>query len=84
MPEHTPYQQSIIRNYYRNLDAVLLQRLGEQVSDLYLAQGKARTRLWERIRQNLLKLGVPESRVAHVVASDNPELLARLLKELMS
>lgn len=84
MPERSEYQQAIIRNYYRNLDALLLQRLGEQVSDLYLAQGKARARLWERIRASLLKLHVPASRVDHLVSSDNPELLARLLKELSS
>ncbi len=84
MPKRSKYQETVIRNYYRNLDALLLQRLGEQVGDLYLAQGKARSRLWERIRANLLKLQVPAARVEHVVASDNPELLARLLKELMS
>lgn len=84
MPKPSKYQETVIRNYYRNLDALLLQRLSEQVGDLYLAQGKARARLWERVRANLLKLSVPAARVEHVVASDNPEILARLVKELMS
>lgn len=84
MPKPSKYQETIIRNYYRNLDALLLQRLAEQVGDLYLAEGKARARLWERVRANLLKLEVPPARVEHLVSSDNPELLARLVKELMS
>jgi hypothetical protein len=84
MPERSKHQQTVIRNYYRNLNTLLLQRLGEQVTDLYLAHGKARARLWGRIRANLLKLEVPAARVEHVVASDDPELLARLLKELTS
>ena len=36
MAELTKYQQKIVQNYYANLDTALLQRLGEQVTDLYL------------------------------------------------
>jgi hypothetical protein len=60
----------------------MLQRLGEMVTDLYLAEGKSRTRLWERVAGALEKLNVPSSRIKHVVESDNPALVARLLKEL--
>ena len=38
MAELTKYQQKIVQNYYANLDTALLQRLGEQVTDLYLAE----------------------------------------------
>ncbi|NBP79795.1 hypothetical protein EBU58_03580 [bacterium] len=37
MAELSRYQQSIVKRYYENLDTKLLQRLGEQVTDLYLA-----------------------------------------------
>lgn len=84
MAERTKYQQRIIRNYYQNQDALGLQRLGEQVTELYLAEGKARIRLWQQVEKNLEKLKVPASRIEHLVRSDNPALLAKLLEELLA
>ena len=48
MAEHTPYQRKIIERYYKNLDGITLQRLSELATDLYLAEGKKRDRLWSR------------------------------------
>lgn len=84
MAERTKYQEKIIRNYYQNHDAILLQRLGEQVTELYLAEGKARAKQWEKVKTSLEKLKVPASRVKHVVESDNPSLVAKLLEELLA
>jgi len=83
MPKRSSYQERVIRNYYRNQDAISLQRLGELVSELYLAEGKGRARLWQRVAAALEKLKVPRQRIDHVVASDNPSLLANLVKELL-
>lgn len=82
MAELTKYQQSIVKNYYENLDTALVQRLGEQVTDLYLAEGKKRAKLWEGIAKSLVKVGVPQKRIDHVVASDDARQLATLLQEL--
>lgn len=84
MAERTKYQEKIIRNYYQNQDAIVLQRLGEQVTELYLAEGKARVKHWERVKSSLEKLKVPASRVEHIVKSDNPSLVAKLLEELLA
>lgn len=84
MAELTKYQQSIVKKYYENLDTALLQRLGEQVGDLYLAEGKKRTKLWETVEKSLLKLGVPKSRVATIVKSDDARQLAKVLQELLA
>jgi hypothetical protein len=84
MAERTKYQEKIIRNYYQNQDAIVLQRLGEQVTELYLAEGKARAKHWERVKSSLEKLKVPASRVEHIVKSDNPSLVAKLLEELLA
>jgi hypothetical protein len=83
MAERSRYQDRIIKNYYENQDSILLQRLGELVTDLYLAEGKARQRLWARAQASLEKLKLPPARIAHLVKSDNPALLANLVKELM-
>ena len=80
----TKHQQSIVKRYYENLDTVLLQRLGEQVTDLYLAEGKKRVKLWQMIETSLAKLGVPQSRIDHVLNSDDARQLATLLQELLA
>ena len=82
MADLTRYQQSIVKRYYENLDSALLQKLGEQVTDLYLAEGKKREKLWASIGGSLEKLGVPASRVAQLLKSDDPRKLATLVSEL--
>jgi len=83
MAKRSRYQERAIKNYYQNRDAIMLQRLGELVTELYLAEGKARQRLWKRAAAALEKLDIPPDRVQHVVQSDNPGLLANLLQELL-
>ena len=83
MAKRSNYQQRVIKNYYQNREAIMLQRLGELVSELYLAEGKARSRLWERAAGSLQHLGVPPQRIGHLLKSDNPGLLASLVKELL-
>ena len=84
MAELTKYQQSVVRNYYANLDTALLQKLGEQVTDLYLAEGKKRERLWQSITASLAKLGVKQSRIDQLRESDDARKLATLVQELLS
>jgi hypothetical protein len=81
--QRTNYQARIIRNYYENRDDIMLQRLGELVTDLFLAEGKTKTRLWKRVAEVLEKLKVPKSEIEHLVRSDNPTLLANVLKRLL-
>ena len=83
MPKRSSYQDRAIRNYYQNRDEIMLQRLGELVTDLYLAEGQAKSRLWKRVAEVLEKLKVPKSRIQHLVASDNPALVANTLKKLL-
>ncbi len=81
--EFTPYQLEVIRRYYANLPNNLLRRLEELVGDLYLATDKKRDRLWERARQVLLQLEIPESRVEHILSKRDPALLAEVVQELL-
>jgi hypothetical protein len=84
MAERTKYQQNIIRNYYQNQDTIALQKLGEMVTELYLAEGKARERQWKRVVGALEKLKVPASRIEHLQKQDDPALVAKLLEELLA
>ena len=83
MAKKSSYQQRVIHNYYENQGDIMLQRLGDLVTDLYLAEGQARSRLWKRVSVALEKLKLPGNRIKHVVGSDNPALLAEVLKELL-
>lgn len=82
LDDYTRHQQGIIKRYYRNLDKIQLQRLSELVTDLYLAAGKKKDKLWESAGATMRKLEVPEQRVTHLLSKKDPALLAGLVKEL--
>jgi hypothetical protein len=82
MADFTPHQQKIIKRYYDNLDTITVQKLGELVGDLYLAQGKKRQTVWKSIEAALKKLEVPQGRIDVLKQKDDPALVAELVKEL--
>jgi hypothetical protein len=82
LEDYTPHQQKIIKRYYDNQEALQQQRLAELVSELYLTQGKKRRRAWEAAVSAMKKLGVPQSRIDHLLQQDNPALVAEVVKEL--
>jgi hypothetical protein len=84
MADYTPYQEKIIKRYYRNYDAIKVQRLADLVTDLYLADGKKRDRLWSQVADILGKLEFPVSRIEHILTKKEPALLTGVLKELES
>ena len=81
--QYSKFQQKAIKNYYDNREAISIQRLGELVTDLYLAEGKGRATKWKQAAAALEKLGVGKSVVDHLVKQDNPALLANIVKELI-
>jgi len=82
LEDFSPHQQKIIKRYYKNEDSLHRQRLAELVSELFLAEGKKRQRAWSTAASAMQKLGVPQSRIDHLLKQDNPALLAELVKEL--
>ncbi len=84
MADYSKHQQKIIKNYYDNVDAISLQKLGESVTELYLSEGKKRQQQWKRIVTALEKLKVPKSRIDNLLKQDDPALVAKLLEELLA
>ncbi len=82
MADHSPYQQKIIKRYYNNYDAIQSQKLAELVTELYLAEGKKRDRLWIKAGEMLTKLEFPASRIEHLLLKRDPVLLAAVMQEL--
>jgi hypothetical protein len=81
MENFSRYQQSVIRNYYKNQDNVSLQRAQELLTDLYLAEGKKREKVWDSLFNHLEKLGVPANQITHLKEAKNPELIAQLIQK---
>jgi hypothetical protein len=81
LEDYTPYQQRIIKRYYRQRQQIAWQRLAELVSELFVAEGKKRDRLWQDVATHLRALQVPEPRIAHILQQKDPQILARLVKE---
>ena len=58
----------------------MTQKLSELTTELYLADGKKRERVWKRITAALTQLGVEPARIEQLVAMDNPAKLAEFLE----
>ncbi len=80
--ELSHYQKSVINNYYENLDTIMLTKLQEIVTDLYLAESKAKQdRLWERAEKAMTKLKIKPAIVKHILSKRDVVILARNVEE---
>lgn len=81
MADYTPYQKKIIQRYYDQRSDIGLSRLQELTTEIFLAEGKKKDRLWKQVEGALSKLDVPPARIQHILAQKDPKLLAELVKE---
>jgi hypothetical protein len=84
MENYTRHQQGIIKRYYQNLDQITWQKLSDLVGDLYLAEGKKKDKLWQSAASYMEKLEVPKDRIAQILLKKEPEMLAKLVKDLLN
>src|SRR5205085_4374952 len=82
MAELSQHQKKIVNRYYERKDEIMLTRLQELVTDLYLAEtDKKRESLWKRADQAMTNLKVPAAIHAHILTMKNPEVLARNVED---
>ncbi len=80
--DRSEYQADVISRYYDNLDTIMLQKLGELVSELYLADtDKLRDRLWQRAEKAIVRLKVPPAIIDHIMQKRDVEVLAKNLQD---
>lgn len=79
---YSPFQQKLIKRFYDNREDIDNTRLSDLVAELYLADGKKRERLWKQAGEVMERLGVPESRLAHVMKSADPALVAEVVEDI--
>ncbi len=80
--ERSKYQKNVIAGYYENRDTIMLQKLGELVTELYLADSDAkRKRLWDRTHKAMTKLKVKPAIIAHIMEKQDVTILAKNLED---
>ena len=83
--DYSQYQQTVISNYYGNLNAIMLQKLGELVSELYVADtDNKKDRLWERVRKAMTQLKIPPAIADHIMAKRDVQILAKNLQDWLA
>jgi hypothetical protein len=84
MPDFTPHQKKIVDRYYDHRDQIMLDKLSQLVSELYLADSdKRRDLLWKRVASAMKNLKIDEPLSAHILNKRSPEILATNLKDWM-
>jgi len=80
--EYSGYQQDVISRYYENLDTIMLGKLQEIVTDLYLADSQAKEkRLWERVDKAMQKLKIKPNIYEHIMSKKDVTILAKNLED---
>jgi len=83
--QYSQYQKQVISGYYENLGNISLQKLGELVSELYLADTEAKKkRLWERVHKAMVQLKVKPAIIDHIMKKRDVETLAKNLKDWLA
>ena len=83
--DYSQYQQGVISGYYNNLDTIMLGKLGELVTELYLADTKAKKdRLWQRAHKAMVKLKVRPAMIEHIMHKEDVEILAKNLQDWLN
>ncbi len=84
MGDYSQHQKKIIDGYYQNRDSIMLSRLSELVSELYLAgSDRKRDQLWKRVETAMGNLKVKPSIAMHILSQRKPDLLAEHVADWM-
>jgi len=83
--EYSDYQKDVISNYYKKINTIMLHKLSELVSELYTVDSQAKAdKLWQRVHKAMVKLGIPEAIMNHIMEKKDVQVLARNLQEWQS
>lgn len=81
MPDYSRHQKKIIERYYDRRDEIMLAKLQEIVTELFLSESEKKTaQLWARAGKAMISLKVQDSIREHVLTKRKPEILARHIR----
>ena len=83
MQDYSKTQKKIISRYYDNLDTIMLTKLQELASEIYLADGKKKRldQLWDRVAKAMDNIAIPPDIQANILQKRSPEILARNIED---
>lgn len=82
MAHFSAHQKKLIENYYDRRHVIMLNKLGDIVTELFLADSDPkRDRLWKRASQAMEQLDISEAERRQVLKTRRAEDLARRLRE---
>ncbi len=80
---YSAHQKGIIKRYYENKEDISTQKLGEIVSEIYLATNPKNIKtLWASAEAALINLGVKKAEVDKIVKAKDVLALAKKAEEL--
>ena len=80
--DRSNYQNKVISNYYDNLDNIMLTKLQELATELYLADSKAKAdKLWDRVEKAMIKLKIKPNIIKHIMSKRSAVILAKNLED---
>ncbi len=83
--DRSKYQKQVISRYYDNLDTIMLTKLSELVTELYLADTPAKqARLWDRAHKAMIKLKIKPAIIEHIMQRQNIQILAKNLNDWLA
>lgn len=83
--EYSAYQSELISRYYDNMDVIMLQKLSELVSELYLARDDTKKeKLWQRVKKAMSNLGIKDGLARHIMEKKDVEILAKNLQDWLA
>ncbi len=85
MPDYSRHQQKIIKGYFDHRDGIMLAKLQEIVTEIYLADSpKKIENLWNRAEKAMDNLKIPRNVKSRLLSKKDPELLARQIRDWLS
>jgi len=81
MADYSRHQKKIIERYYDRRDEIMLAKLQEIVTELFLSETEKKSaQLWARAEKAMISLKVEDSIREHILTKREPEMLARHLR----
>jgi len=83
--DYSKHQKKIIDRYYDNRETIMLGKLQEIVTDLFLATAEGtKKRLWKQAATAMKNLKIHPTVVDRIVGQNKPEVLAENIREWLT
>ena len=80
--DYSKYQQDVISRYYENLDVIMLGKLQELVTELYLADSpEKKEQLWQRVHKAMAKLKIKPAIIENIMSKKDVTILAKNIED---